>query len=73
MAHEPKALLGVKPSKETYPVIAGETMLGSLIFYLAGGMLFGALLGEATFGSMTIGVFFGLSFGIMFFFLFGKR
>ena len=48
-------------------------MPGSLIFYLAAGMLFGALSGDATFGSMTIGGCFGLSFGIMFFFMFGKR
>lgn len=45
----------------------------SFVAWISAGLALGALFGQLVLGDLAIGVGFGLSWGIMLFFLFGKR
>jgi hypothetical protein len=45
----------------------------SFTTWLTSGIVLGVIYGQAVIGDLTVGLGFGLSWGIMFFFMFGKR
>lgn len=48
----------------------GQDMTRSFLAWLTIGMVVGGICGTVFYGDLTLGVCFGLSFGIMFYFLF---
>lgn len=48
-------------------------MTRSFTFWFAGGLLLGVLFGETVLNDLVIGICFGLSWGIMLYFLFGAK
>lgn len=45
----------------------------SFTTWLTSGIVLGVIYGQAVIGDLTVGLGIGLSWGIMFFFMFGKR